>query len=804
MTVRLGEEPNVATLSAAVRRVRIAVHGTVQGVGFRPYVFRLARSLSLAGFVRNDVAGVAIEVQGAPTAVASFLAQLATDAPPHASIGRLTVTDVEPRAAARPFAIEGSVLGGTTSASIPADLCTCGDCLRELFDRRNRRYRYPFINCTACGPRFTIARGLPYDRQTTTMAAFTMCRTCQAEYDDPADRRFHAQPNACAECGPRVSLLDGRGARQEHAPARDVVERAARALNDGAIVAVKGLGGYHLACRADDSAGVTRLRARKQRDDKPFAIMVRSVGEARRLVVLDGREARLLASAARPILLARARMDARIPIAPAVAPGRRELGVMLPYTPLHHLLLGGVDAPLVMTSGNLSDEPIVYRDDEALVRLAPIADFFLTHDRPIETRCDDSVVRVVDIARRRQTLFIRRSRGYVPQPLPLPLPLTAASRTTPATVLAVGGQLKNTTCIARAHEAVVGAHAGDIADAAAFAAYVRGIEHLTQLSGMTPVVVAHDLHPEYLTTKYARDRTDLTPIAVQHHHAHLAACLAEHGERGRAVGVIFDGAGYGEDGVIWGGEILLGHIGSSSRLGHLRPVAMPGGEAAIREPWRMACAWLTDAHAGAPQLGGRLRTAGGITDAQWSAVSRLARAGSSAPRTTSVGRLLDACAAICGIRARVTFEGQAAIELESIANRASANLYPVAVCADGASIVLDPRDLVLAVERDVNAGLDPAEISAGIHRGLVYAATSAVQLASERSGVRTVVLSGGVFQNVFLLETLAADLARRGFRVLVPQRLPPNDGGLAYGQVAVALWSGRRRSDVSGDTRTDY
>ena len=776
-------------MSDEARRIRITVEGTVQGVGFRPFVYRLAQASALGGFVRNDPRGVTIEAQGVPTAIESFVEALTAQAPPHSHVARLTVTTIVARPDTRGFAVDGSVPGTATAPTIPPDLATCDDCLRELLDPSNGRYRYPFINCTACGPRFTIVRRLPYDRATTTMAQFTMCDACAAEYADPGDRRFHAEPNACPVCGPRAALRNARDAEVE-TNGLDAVAAAVRALNDGAIVAVKGLGGYHLACRADQADIVARLRARKHRDDKPFALMPRTLDEARALVWLGNDEAQLLTSDARPIVLAPTRHPAQI--APNVAPGRRELGVMLPYTPLHHLLVADVDAPLVMTSGNRSDEPIAYRDDDAMTRLADIADLFLTHDRPIETRCEDSVVRAVTVAGRRQPLFIRRSRGYVPSVLPL----LSEPR---APVLAVGAQLKNTVCLAWQHGATIGPHVGDLGDAAAFSAFAAGIEHLGTLTGIDPEIVAHDLHPDYASTQYALDRRELTAIGVQHHHAHVAAVLAEHGERGPALGVVFDGTGFGVDGTIWGGELLLATDAEFVRVGHLLPVALPGSEAAVREPWRMACAWLTASHEDEPPLCLALR--GRVDAGRWKAVSRLAKSGRS-PITTSVGRLLDACAAICGVRAEVSHEAQAAIELEALACSATADPYPVVIRDVDGQIVMDLRPLVLAAERDAIAGRRPAEIAAAVHGGLIHAAYEAAGRAARRADVRTIVLSGGVFQNVLLLEGLSAALADDGYRVLAPAQLPPNDGGVSYGQAVVAAARGTMTNDVSGDSGT--
>ncbi len=639
------------------RRVRVRVEGTVQGVGFRPHVHRLATDLGLAGFVLNDAAGVLLEVEADDGAVARFLERLGSEAPALASIERVVPSEMAP-IGERGFAIVVSDRGGEPAAAVAPDAATCAGCLSEMRDPRDRRHRYPFVNCTDCGPRYTIVRGVPYDRARTTMAAFTMCALCRAEYDDPVDRRFHAEPIACPACGPALRLVDPGGASAERAgppaargeprAADDPAARAARALRDGLIVAVKGIGGFHLACRADDEATVARLRARKRREEKPFAVMVADVGAARALVALTAAEEALLRGRERPIVLA-----ARAPgadVAASVAPRSADLGVMLPYSPLHHLLVADAGVPLVMTSGNRSDEPIAHRDDDALERLGPIADLLLLHDRPIETRVDDSVVRAVP---GRRPLLMRRSRGYVPGALRLPVP---AERP----LLACGAELKATVCVAKGGRAWVGHHIGDLEHWETLRSYRASIDHLERLFAVAPETVAHDMHPDYLSTAYAREREGVRTLAVQHHHAHLAACLAEWGERGPAVGAILDGTGYGTDGTVWGGEILVGGLTGMRRVAHLRPVRLPGGEAAIREPWRMACAWLGEAGDDPerpppipPALSGR------VEPATWRAVARLARAPRS-PLTTSAGRLFDAVAALCGLRARVTYEGQAA------------------------------------------------------------------------------------------------------------------------------------------------
>ncbi len=555
--------------AVGVSRVRARVEGTVQGVGFRPYVYRLAGELGVAGHVLNDARGVVVEVEAPPETVQRFLARLPLEAPPLATVERVTSEPLE-ELGELGFSIRESPAGGEPLAAVTPDSATCPDCLAELFDPGDRRFRYPFVNCTNCGPRFTIVRDVPYDRPNTTMAGFEMCSACRREYDDPADRRFHAQPNACPECGPRVRLVGACTA--------EPVAAAAQSLLAGAIVAVKGIGGYHLACRADDHDAVARLRRSKHREDKPFALMAPSVAVARELVELGAPEEELLTSRARPIVLAPRRAEAAV--ASEVAPRSAELGVMLPYSPLHHLLAADTATTLVLTSGNVSDEPIAFEDEDATGRLSEIADLFLVHDRPIETRTDDSVVRVVAD----RPLLLRRSRGYVPGALRLPVD---AGRH----LLACGAELKNTFAVAKGSTAWVGHHVGDLKNYETLRSFAAGIDHFQRLYEVAPEAVAHDLHPDYLSTRHALE-LPVEAIGVQHHHAHLAACLAEHGETASAVGAIFDGTGYGADGTVWGGELLFGDLLDFERVGLLAPVRMPGGEAAIRQPWRMACAWL--------------------------------------------------------------------------------------------------------------------------------------------------------------------------------------------------------------------
>ncbi|MEA2430455.1 MAG: hydrogenase maturation protein HypF [Thermoleophilaceae bacterium] len=702
-------------------------------------MYRLAKELALGGYVLNDERGVLVEVEGDPRAVARFVERLPAEAPPLARVEQLLAEEVEPRGSTA-FAIAASTRNGSADAPVAADSATCDACLAEVFDPDDRRHRYPFTNCTNCGPRFTIVRGVPYDRPLTTMAGFEMCDRCSAEYEDPLDRRFHAQPNACPECGPslRLGSLAGDAALAE----------ACRALDDGSVVAVKGLGGFHLACRADDEGAVAALRARKHREDRPLALMT---VDGARLVELSDADEEVLRGRERPIVIAGRRSDA--PVAPSVAPGSPDLGVMLPYTPLHHLLLDGVGGDLVMTSGNVSDEPIAYEDDDAVERLAGIADLFLLHDRPIQTRVDDSVVRVAGGSR----LMVRRSRGFVPDSIPLPV-------RAPRPLLACGAELKSTFCVARGERAWVGHHIGDLKNYETLRSFTDGIEHFERLFAVAPEIVAHDLHPEYLSSKYALEREGVELVGVQHHHAHLAACLAEHGERGPAVGAIYDGAGYGTDGTVWGGELLVGGLTEFARAAHLWPVRLPGGDRAVREPWRMACAWLEEC--GLPPPASR-------PDA-WDAVASMCRSGFGAPVTTSAGRLFDAVAALCGLRGEVTYEGQAAIELEAACDRTEGGAYPMPG--------LDARETIACVVRDLAAGVPVGAIATRFHRGLASATAAAI----EALGQPLAVLSGGVFQNRVLLELTTEALEARGVRVLVPRLLPPNDGGISYGQAAVA------------------
>jgi hydrogenase maturation protein HypF len=760
------------TATGARVRTRARISGTVQGVGFRPFVYRLASDERLAGYVLNDERGVVLEVEGEQMAVSRFMRRLAAEAPPLAVIDSIADEEIEPDG--RPeFRILASERSGRADAPVTPDSATCAACLAELFSPTDRRFRYPFINCTNCGPRFTIVQGVPYDRPLTTMAPFQMCDECRREYEDPGDRRFHAQPNACPRCGPALRVLHRFGQTLTIA---DPIAFVAARLREGFVVAVKGLGGFHLACDATDVRAVAALRRRKHREDKPFALMVTDAEAAHAFVDLGVQERCLLESFQRPIVLA-PRLEGA-PVAPAVAPDAPELGLMLPYTPVHHLLMSDFGpGALVMTSGNISDEPIAFDDGDALERLAPIADLFLTHDRAIETRTDDSVFRVVrGPGGQQRTLPLRRARGYVPAPISL---VPAADRD----LLACGAEQKNTFCVVKGTRAWVSHHVGDLEHVATHEAFRHGIAHFERLFAVRPEIVAYDLHPGYLSTAYALDRDGVEHVGVQHHHAHLAACLAEHGVWDtEAVGAIYDGTGYGTDGTVWGGELLVGGLDGFERVGTIWPVRMPGAAQAIRQPWRMAFAWLEAAFAQPQPPSTPLDRL--IERGRWEAMAQIAASPAVSPITSSAGRLFDAVGALCGVAAEVTYEGQAAVELEAAAWAAGqSGSYEIAV---GDGWVIDPRSAIRAVASDLDRGVARGVVSARFHAGLSNATIAAVTgIASER-GLDSAVLSGGVFQNRLLLESVIAGLHLAGLRVLIPERLPPNDGGISYGQAAVA------------------
>ncbi|WP_181765096.1 carbamoyltransferase HypF [Streptomyces albidus (ex Kaewkla and Franco 2022)] len=787
---------HVATAATATpQRRKVTVRGVVQGVGFRPFVYALAGELGLAGQVANTGDGVVAEIEGDPEALAAFCGRISSEAPPLAVVQSVTH---EPMALAGSsgFSIAASrSSSGTARTLVAPDTATCADCLAEMRDPDDRRHRHPFITCTHCGPRFTIVTGLPYDRGHTTMAGFPMCAPCESEYGDPGNRRFHAQPVACHDCGPRLRLhVPGQGAGDGGEDAEPVAA-ARQLLADGAIVAIKGLGGYHLACDAADAGSVDLLRKRKARGDKPFALMARDIEDAGRLVHVDAVARDLLTGGRRPIVLLRRRTGAGQPgtelaVADQVAPRSADLGVMLPYTPLHHLLFGlpgDPDGPrlLVMTSGNLGGEPIVTDDQEALERLASLADAWLTHDRPIHVPCDDSVVRVTD----GEQLPVRRSRGYAPFPVNLPRPVTAA--------LAVGGDLKNTFCIGEGHHAWLSAHIGDMDDLATLTAFDGAERQMEKITGVRPALLAADRHPGYRSVRWAQRNARDRPLRrVQHHHAHIASVMAEHGLDGsRAVlGVAFDGTGYGDDGTVWGGEFLIADYDAYRRFAHLSPAPLPGGDTAVRRPYRTALARL---HAAGLPWDSDLPCTAACPEAELGTLAVQLRSGLGCVPTSSMGRLFDAVSSLAGVCHHSGYEAQAAMELEAAAvechDERDALGYEFAVgsSSDG-PLACDPAPLLARVVTDVRGGVPTELIAARFHRAVAELVRRVCAAARERHGLETVALSGGVFANALLSATCARGLREDGFTVLRHRLVPPNDGGLALGQLMVAA-----RKDVT-------
>jgi len=757
------------TVRTSVSRKVIDVAGIVQGVGFRPFVYRLANECGLTGLIANSPAGVSIEVQGETEAVEKFLERLPKEIPPRSKITVLALREAELQPETE-FRIAASRTDASARALISPDVSVCEDCLRELMNPRDRRFRYPFINCTNCGPRFTIIHGIPYDRARTSMAKFKMCAACQAEYENPASRRFHAQPNACWDCGPQVALVGADGARMDIA---EPIREAARLLQKGSVVAIKGLGGFHLACDAQNEAAVGKLRERKRRVGKPFAIMVRRVEDAERLWVTDGISKKLMNSFERPIVLLPRR--AEVAFVPGVAPGNRDLGVFLPYTPLHHLLFqSGKFEALVMTSGNLSEEPIAIDNEEAIRRLNGIADAFLAHDREIVRRCDDSVVRVAA----GQPQKLRRSRGFVPMPVQLEKEIQP--------VLAVGGELKNTVCVVRGSEAFSSQHVGDLENLESYRFFEEAVQHLQRILETEPKVIAHDLHPDYFSTKWAQERTGVELVGVQHHHAHIAACMAENHLDGKVIGIALDGTGYGTDGAIWGGEVLVADYEGFERAGHLEYVPLPGGAAAIHEPWRMAVSYL------AKHYGKEVKKLGlpfleEIDARKLSVVLQMMEREINSPRTSSCGRLFDAVAALVGLRGTVNFEAQAAIELEMAArDSGSEAAYPLDLNLHGTTWQIGTKPLFDWLLKDIRQQTSVADISRKFHNGLALVFVDAAERIRDRTGLNRVCLSGGCFLNTLLLETTIAEMKERAFQVFFHTEVPAGDGGISLGQAVIA------------------
>ncbi|MFA7404246.1 MAG: carbamoyltransferase HypF [Pelobacteraceae bacterium] len=759
--------------SSPLIRQRHTIQGIVQGVGFRPFVYRLAHELNLTGWVRNTPAGVEIEIQGSEQQQRAFDEAFRTTLPPLAVITGQTCIDIPPGTETT-FTILASG-SGAADIQIAPDSALCPDCLRELFDPADRRYRYPFITCTNCGPRYSIITGIPYDRPNTTMAGFPLCPDCLGEYQDPLDRRFHAQPIACHVCGPQVSLITSSG--EKTATHDGAVTQAVRLLKSGAIIAIKGIGGYHLAVDASNNDAVKRLRERKRRDEKPFAVMADSLETVRKLALTGEMEERLMNSPEAPIIIVRKRPGTIL--SPLITPNNGWIGLMLPYAPLHHLLMHKNFQALVMTSGNISDEPVAFEDGDARERLSGIADYFLLHDRPIHIRSDDSVLRVFQ----GKPLFYRRARGYAPRAVALPFSVTP--------LLATGAELKSAICLAGGNRAVLSQHIGDLQNRATLDSFEHSVTHLSTLLEINPTLIACDLHPDYLSSRFAED-AGLPLVRVQHHHAHLASCMSENGLDGDVIGAIFDGTGFGPDGTIWGGEFLVGGYAGYRRAGHFRTVPMPGGDAAVREPWRMAMAYLYQA-AGEGAFTLDHPVARLLPEKERALFAQMVRRGINSPLTSSCGRLFDSVAALLNLRHLVSYDGQGAIELEALAELAEGEPgeYRYAMTRhDDAPLQLDFSPMFPELLADLAAGIRTEVIAHRFHRTVAAAATEACLHISEATGLDRVILSGGVFQNRLLSEMIYTPLTHKGLTVFTHRLVPPNDGGIALGQAAIA---GRRK-----------
>lgn len=746
-------------------RKNVIVDGVVQGVGFRPFVYRLAERFGLAGMVRNTSGTVEIDVEGSQEAVEAFLIALRTDAPKAARVDSVTAVDADPIGRTG-FTIAESRAQTLSSACIPADIAVCSDCVGETLASDNRRFAYPFTNCTNCGPRFTIIRRVPYDRSNTTMAAFDMCAQCESEYRNPIDRRFHAEPIACPTCGPMVWLE-----QDSRCTETDAITIAAKLLRDGKIVAIKGLGGFHLACDARNDEAVRELRKRKGRISKPFALMVKDLAEAEKLCEISEEHRKLLTSREKPIVLAEKKRFADV--SEHVAPGTKLLGLMLPYTPLHVLLFEHSPAALVMTSGNLSEEPLAFANTAARQKLAKLADAFLMHNRDIHVPCDDSVIRPVDAG---LAIMVRRARGYVPAALPMPCECEC--------ILGVGAEQKNTFCLAWDRTAVCSQHIGDLDTAETFDYYQYATGHFLSLFGRKPKILAHDLHPGYMSTQYALTRLGVELVGVQHHHAHIAACLAENGRTDRCIGLALDGTGYGLDGSVWGGEILNVDLSGFERIGCLSTVRMPGGEAAIRDPRRMAAAY---AHAafGSDWIACVEHLSINFSKLELSVIERQLQTGLNSPLTSSAGRLFDAVSAAIGVCSERTYEGQPAVELEMFAEGTVGDYYNSEIKTENGCMVLDTVSIFKSAVEDRLAGTNKAIVAGRFHNSLVHLLVQACVMAREVTRLNLVALSGGVFQNALILGRLSQELTDNGFEVLVHRLLPPNDACISYGQVVV-------------------
>jgi hydrogenase maturation protein HypF len=765
---------------AADIRKRVEIRGVVQGVGFRPFVYRIAKSFDIRGWVLNSSGGAVIEAEGGEAAVEQFLRTLAGELPPLARIDEIEVTNLSP-SYERDFVIRESTIRAGRFALVPPDVATCTDCLREITTVDDRRYGYPFTNCTNCGPRYTIIGDVPYDRSRTTMEPFRMCSRCQAEYEDPTNRRFHAEANACPQCGPSLALVSAKQLASGSLPrfeaaqgSHAILARVQNLLRDGAIMAIKGLGGFHLACDAANDTAVGLLRERKRRSGKAFAIMARNLATAERLCEISETDRSLLAAASRPVVLMR-RRGTGLPggISANLAPGTAMLGVMLPYTPLHHLLFEGSPGfdVLVMTSGNVSEEPIVSVNEEAWPRLRNLADHFLFHNRDIQTRVDDSVVQAFE----GRQYPLRRSRGFAPEPIDLEMPLRE--------ILACGGELKNTLCLTKDRYAILSQHIGDLENLETMEFFRETLGHLQRFFRVSPVAAAHDLHPNYLSTRFALEESGLKTIGIQHHHAHIASCMADNGLRGRVIGVALDGTGYGLDGRIWGGEFLTCSFGGFERRGHLRYVPLAGGDSAIRQPWRSALAYLRAAF-GPRATSLALPMFEEIPARRIAVVETMLSRNVQTIETSSCGRLFDAVASILGLRHETTYEGQAAIELEMAAAQETGH-YPFAFTGLD-PFEIDMRPAIVAIVEDFQAQIPVGAISSRFHRTMSRVVVDACMRIRQSDDLNRVCLSGGTFQNLRLLGQSAEGLRQRGFEVFTHHRVPPNDGGLSLGQALIA------------------
>jgi len=755
---------------------QLHVRGVVQGVGFRPFVHRLAIRHDLGGWIRNESGEVRVEVEGTPDHLRHFVADLRNEAPPLVRIDALEVIRREPRQVDT-FQVVSSAVGQEGRLPICPDVAICPVCRRELLDPKDRRHRYPFITCTDCGPRFTVIETMPYDRVRTSMHAFSQCPTCLEEYHTPSDRRYHSETNSCPECGPRLWILGGDRERLEEG--EEALARGVEMLLDGAILAIRGLGGFHLAVDATSEEGVCRLRERKERPAKPLAVMVKDLNGATELGEVGREEARLLTSAERPIVLLKVRPGSRL--ASSVAPGLDTVGVMTAYTPMHLLLLRGVGRPLVMTSGNASDEPIAIGNEEGVERLGGIADAFLLHDREIVARCDDSIVRVVD----ESPVFLRRARGFAPLPLDLPF-------SSPVPLVAVGPHLKNTFALIHGKSVYLSQHIGDLENLETLQHFHNALERFRTLFNVTPEIVVRDRHPGYLSTRIADEMALGRVIEVQHHHAHIAAVAAEHGVTEPVIGVAYDGTGHGDDGCVWGGELLVADLTSFRRVASLRYSPLPGGEAAIRQPWRTALGYLSLDPDAAEGFDAALA---GVTERELAIARTQIERGLNAPLASSMGRLFDAVAAVLGVRQRCSYEGEAAMELEAIAGNREAQPLPFPVReGEGGVWVLDPIPLLSALNTARAAGESVPELAAAFHESVAESTAMVVERVADESGVRRVALGGGCFQNARLLSRLWQKLIGRGLEVLTPLKLSPNDGAISYGQAAVA--AGILRSEM--------